>query len=41
MPSGVLVDNTGCPFKKDQSHFFPADDLSWLNGCFKTFLIAN
>ena len=31
MPSGVLTDNTGCLFKKDRSHFFPAADVSCLN----------
>ena len=41
MPSGVLIDNTGCIFKKNRSHFFPAADSSWLYGCFKPFLIAN
>ena len=41
MPSGVLIDITGCLFKKDRNHFFPASDFSWLNGCFKPFLIAN
>jgi len=41
MPSGILVDNTGWLFKKDRKHFFPATDFSWLNGCFKPFVIAN
>jgi hypothetical protein len=41
MPSGVLIDNTGCLFKKDRKHFFPATDFSWLNEYFKPFLIAN
>jgi len=41
MPPRGLEDNTGCLFKKDQSHFFLAADFSWLNGCFKPFLIAN
>jgi hypothetical protein len=29
MPSGVLIDMTGCVFtrKKDRSHFFPASDF--------------
>jgi hypothetical protein len=29
------MDNTGCLFKKDRSHFLPAADFSWLNGHFK------
>ena len=41
MLSGVLVDYTGCLFKKDRSHFFRAADFSWLNGCFKPFRIAS
>jgi hypothetical protein len=41
MPAGVHIGNTGCPFKKDRSHFFPASDFSWFNGRFKPFLIAN
>jgi hypothetical protein len=40
MPS-VVIDSTGCLFKKDQIHFFPSTDFSLLNGCFKPFIIAN
>ena len=41
MPSGVLINITGCLFKKARSHFFPAADFAWLNGFFEPFLIAN
>jgi len=37
----VLIDNTGCLFKMDRIHFFSDADLSWLNRCFKPFLIDN
>ena len=41
VPSGILVDDTGCLLIEDQIHFLLADYLSWLNECFKPFIIAN
>jgi hypothetical protein len=41
VPSGILVDETGCLLIEDQIHFFLSIYLSWLNERFKPFIIAN